>query len=275
MAAGRKLNPSLDQDLSRTFAPLTKAEGKAFSPAEECKRILELDGGSTGAKSVVKYEKRESNRTVSNYHYWVRGPDETLSSLKYESPDKFTKEKDGVMSMYHIYSCFEMGLQWIGFRRIPCNCLSCRQQMRQPCQNGIGFKQQPRFQLVKNCKYRNYLSDKNLWYFFKLEQRTNDHGNHQLFMDEEANLFRKNIRDLIGEEVNAIVEEGNYAAVVCNNRTKNLVIILWSGLVYHGLTKRRINLCVTQFIGTPFPGHRFGTRAARLRTSKRTRCLMW
>ena len=168
-----------------------------------------------------------------------------------------------------------MGLKWIGFRRIPCNCLSCRQQMQQPWQNGIAFKQQPRYQPVKNCKYRNYLSDKNLWYFFKLEQRTSDQGNHQLFMDEEANLFRKNIRDLIGEEVNAIVEEGNYAAVVCNNRTKNLVIILWSGLVYHGLTKRRINLCVTQFIGTPFPGHRFGTRAACLRTSKRTRCLMW
>ena len=47
-----------------------------------------------------------------------------------ESPDKFTKKNDGFMSMYHIYSCFEMGLQWIGFRRIPCICLSYRQQMR-------------------------------------------------------------------------------------------------------------------------------------------------
>ena len=101
MAAGRKLNPSLDQDLSRTFAPLTKVEGKAFSPAEECKRILELDGGTTGAKGVVKHEKRESNRTVRNYHYWVRGADEILSSLKYESPDKLAKENDGVMSMYY------------------------------------------------------------------------------------------------------------------------------------------------------------------------------
>ena len=161
VAAGRKYHPSLDPDLSRTFAPLTKVEGKAFSPAEECKRFLELDAGTTtGAKSVVKHEKQESNRKVRNYHYWVRGADETLSSLKYESPDKFTKEKYGVMSMYHIHSCFEMDLQWIGFRRIPCNCLSCRQQMRQPWQNGIGFKQQPKFQLEKNCKYRNYLSDK-------------------------------------------------------------------------------------------------------------------
>ena len=58
--------------------------------------------------------------------------------------------------------------------------------------------------------------DKNLWHFFKLKQTTKDHGNHQLFMDEEANLFRKNIRDLIGEEVNgALVEEqGDCGSVV-------------------------------------------------------------
>ena len=65
------MNPSLDPDLSRTFAPLTKNEGKAFSPAEECKRILELDGGgTTGAKSEVKYEKRESNLEVRVHPYW-------------------------------------------------------------------------------------------------------------------------------------------------------------------------------------------------------------
>ena len=95
--------------------------------------------------------------------------------------------------------------------------------MRQPCQNGIGFKHQPRFQLVKNCKYRNYLSDKDLWYFFKLKQRVNAHGNHQLFMDEEANLFRKNIRDLIGGEVNALVEEGNYGSIVCNHKKEKFI----------------------------------------------------
>ena len=39
------------------FAPLTKVEGKVFSPAVECKRILELDGDTTGVKNVVKYEK--------------------------------------------------------------------------------------------------------------------------------------------------------------------------------------------------------------------------
>ena len=69
IAAGRILNPSSDAvDNSRKFAALTKIEG----PAEECKRILELDGGITGAKSVVKYEKRESNRKLRKNCYWVR-----------------------------------------------------------------------------------------------------------------------------------------------------------------------------------------------------------
>ena len=39
-------------------------------------------------------------------------------------------------------------------------------------------------------------------------------------MDEEANLFWKNIRGLVGEEVNSlVVEEGNYdgGSVMCND----------------------------------------------------------
>ena len=132
VAAGRKLNPSFDPDMSRTFAPLTKVEGKAFRPAEECKTILELDGGTTGAKSVMKYQKRESNRKVRNYHCWVRGADETLSSLKYESQDKFMKGNDGFMSMYHIYSCFEMGcaVDWLQENFLQLFFL--QKQMRQP-----------------------------------------------------------------------------------------------------------------------------------------------
>ena len=95
---------------------------------------------------------------------------------------------------------------------------------------------------VKNCKYRNYLSNKNLWYFFKLEQRrtTKDknHGNHQLFMNEEAKVFRKNIRNLIGEEVNALVvvlEEDIYGSVVvCNGKKEkfgyHIVLVEWIGV---------------------------------------------
>ena len=69
--------------------------------------------------------------------------------------------------------------------------------------------------------------DKNLWYFFKLEQRmTQDHGNQELFIDEEAKHFRNDSRDLIGKEVNALVVEMNYGSVVCNDkkRKKNYTV---------------------------------------------------
>ena len=127
------------------IAPLIKVEGKAFSPAEECKRILELGaGGITGAKSVVKHEKRVQNRKVRNYHFWVlRGPDETtLSSLKYESPDKkFTKEKMmescQCITSIHVWKCVCNGFV-LGEDSLH-NCVSCRLQMKQPWQNGIGL----------------------------------------------------------------------------------------------------------------------------------------
>ena len=71
--------------------------------------------------------------------------------------------------------------------------------------------------------------------------------------------------------MNALVEEGNHDSVVCNNKKEKFgYYILWSGLVYHGLTKRHIKSCVTQFIGTPFPGHCFGTSIACLRMLKLT-----
>ena len=39
-------------------------------------------------------------------------------------------------------------------------------------------------------------------------------------MDEEGNLFGKNIRDLIGEEVNAAIEVVNYGSVACNDKNE-------------------------------------------------------
>ena len=38
-----------------------------------------------------------------DFHSWVRGEDKKLSSLKYNLPEKFTNENDGVMSMHHMF----------------------------------------------------------------------------------------------------------------------------------------------------------------------------
>lgn len=234
LAAGRKGKPTDDQNLqrdSKKFSVFSMINDKAMSPADECKRILELDGSSLGVKSIVKHQKRETNRKIRKYHYWVRSPEEKLSALKYDSPEKFTDEKDGVLNMYHIYCCHQMGIQSVAFRRIPCNCEDCREQLRMPWKIGVPFKEQPRFQTVLNCKYRNYLSGKNKWYFFKLQQRARNSSNYQEHMDIEANSFRKNVRDMIGEEINAAIDEGNFGAVLCNDKAEKngYYLVEWIG----------------------------------------------
>ena len=184
-----------------------------------------------GVKSIVKHEKREANRSVRKYHYWVRSPKENLSALKYDSPEKFADENDGVLNMYHVYCCHQMGLQWVTFRRIPCNCVACRQLIRLPWKVGVPFKEQPRFQAIVNCKYRNYLSGRNKWYFLKMQQRSKKSSNYQAHMDIEANLFRKNVRDMIGEEINAAIEEGKFGAVLCNDKAEKngYYLVEWIG----------------------------------------------
>ena len=51
-------------------------------------------------------------------------------------------------------------------------------------------------------------------------------------MNEEANLFRKKIRDLFREEVKVLVEEVNYSSMVCNDKKEKFgyYIMEWIGV---------------------------------------------
>ena len=63
IAAGRKLEPHGEELLTasnRKFGSCVKVEGKAFSCAAECKRLMELEDGNFGAKSIIKSEKLQS-----------------------------------------------------------------------------------------------------------------------------------------------------------------------------------------------------------------------
>ena len=85
IAAGMKLESSkeLMSGSDRKFEACVSVDGKPFSTAVECKRLMEKDEGAKGAHSNVKSEKRESNRKIRNQHFHVRGPDEKLSGLKF------------------------------------------------------------------------------------------------------------------------------------------------------------------------------------------------
>ena len=93
-----------NDDSVNRFASHSMVDGKAFSAAKECKRMLEIEGNQ-GVKSVIKSEKREGTRKIKEYHYWVSDPKEKLPGLKYQAPSRFTDEADGFMNLYHVYSC--------------------------------------------------------------------------------------------------------------------------------------------------------------------------
>ena len=213
---------------AKQFAAHVVEDGKAISPAAQCKRIMESEAS---VRSLVKREKREAGKKIKKHVCWVRKNDEQLSAMKFQPPKSFTKHKEGIMSMYNVYVCWEMGMEQVGYRRIPCHCVACRNQLNLQWKNGLSFSEQPRFQPVKDCKYRNYLDGENGWHFFRLQQRTQKDGNHHAFMDEEADLFRSSLRDLIGEQMSAAVEEGGFAAIVCNDTKEKhgYYIVQWSG----------------------------------------------
>ena len=79
----KNADQSNDDSVNR-FASHSMVDGKAFSAAKECKRMLEIEGNQ-GVQSVIKSEKREANRKIKQYHYWVSDPKEQLPSLKYQA----------------------------------------------------------------------------------------------------------------------------------------------------------------------------------------------
>ena len=181
-----------------------------------------LQGGEKGDDKVmqdqVKWEPRNRKRKVKRKVFWVRKQGEQLNGSKFESPDKFTVEGDGVRSMYHIYASHEMGLGRIALRRIPCHCAACRRQMNLEWDNRIlHVHQQPRFADVPDCRFRQVLSGRNKWHFAKLKQRSAGHKDFHEFMDDDANVLREELRDMIGKKMILTIEAGKFGAVICDD----------------------------------------------------------
>ena len=71
-----------DENVQLKAHTSTKIEGEEkVSPAEDCKRILEM-AGSEGVKSEVKREKRERERAINKRFWHVRGTEVELDGIK-------------------------------------------------------------------------------------------------------------------------------------------------------------------------------------------------
>ena len=244
-AAGRKVNPKHPSDLepeqasceaTRQLAPTVKVKEVALDRGDECRRILMLDGGEKGedmmTQEQIKQEPQDMKNKVKRKVFWVRQPDAQLNASKFDSPKKFTDEDDGVMNVHQIHASFELGLGVVAFRSIPCHCPACRRQINLPWVDSLDhFSKQPRFDIVPKCRHRCVLSDKNKWHFAKLKQRTSKETDHHEFMDDDANLLREDIRNMIGERMVLTIEEGNFAGVVCADEEEEhgCCVVEWTG----------------------------------------------
>ena len=88
-------------------------------------------------------------------------------------------------------------------------------------------------------------------------------------MEAEANCFRKNIRDLIGEEVNVAIEVGKYGSVVCNDKNKKYGynIVEWARVPWTDQEKHEL-LCDAAYWNTVprAPGWYTGTYPPHIET---------
>ena len=120
---------------------------KRYSPAEDCKRVLEAEG-SEGVKSVVKREKREKERGINKRYWHVREVDDDLVGIKCATitHPKFETGVCTFQDMYHYYTCPDMEIGMAALRRQPCNCAACDETIRKPWDPDKEPEQQPRFE---------------------------------------------------------------------------------------------------------------------------------
>ena len=104
------------------------------------------------------------------------------------------------MALYHVYSCYELGVETVATIRIPCHCENCKEQILKPW-----------------IKYKDILLNKNEWYFVRLEQRSKRNQKYHKFMDEDANFYRKDLSDHVGDLMYSEIAEGNVGAVVVDD----------------------------------------------------------
>ena len=176
------------------------SDGKVYSAAADCKRILEQIG-SEGVKSEGKRAKREMERGFNNRYWHVRPASEKLFTHKcatIQIPNPNLSFKD----MYHYYTCPDLDTSVAALRQVPCNCNSCDEKIRLPWDSSVEEdKDQPRFGMVHDCYFNSILEDSNCWYIVKLVLKDGEEDDvdeaHQEVLHHVTTAIAQNV--VVGE----------------------------------------------------------------------------
>jgi hypothetical protein len=201
---------SIDNDEKRFAAHSVNEEGKEFSLAEECARLLRI-GRQEGMLSQGKSKKREDARVIEHREWLVWLKEDKVSELKYRTVGftKEAKQSGGTANRrYHVYCCPELGTGRVAMRRIPCACVACDNTIRLPWVVGVPPEQQLRFQSVTDCKYRKILEERNEWDIIVLEV---DHNKANM---DDVDAARDEVLVSLSSNIAANVEIGGYGAIV-------------------------------------------------------------
>ena len=93
---------------------------------------------------------------------------------------------------------------------------------------------QPRFQSPQRCKYKKFLGDANRWLIVELEQRKVGDPSYFEYQDDEADLYRENIREHIVSVIAQEIDSVNTGAVVTSypDAVDGYYLVKWSGTPY-------------------------------------------
>lgn len=224
--------------------------GKQYSAAEDCKRVLELEGGE-GVKSVVKRQKRELNRGVDNRYWHVRPVTETLEPMKcctIQIPNPNLSFKD----MYHYYTCKAMGVGVAALRQIPCSCTACDEKIRLPWVDGMDASKQPRFGNVTDCYLNSILEDSNGWYIVDLVMKNPEDGDEE-DIDEAHQEVLYHVTTAVAQTV--VVGEIGAVATDDEEAADGYYLVQFTGLPYTDQAPGGSLKCEAKWLN-PVPGAR-------------------
>jgi hypothetical protein len=170
---------------------------ETYSASEDCKRILEMEGGE-GVKSVVKREKRELNRGINQRHWHVRKVSDKLNELKCATI-KIPRPNLSFKDTYHYYTNKELGVGKAALRQVPCNCNACDETIRLPWESGKIAADQPRFAMVGDCFLESVLGDSNIWFIVDIHQ--SEKGDHEDMDEAHSEVLHHHITTAVAHSV--------------------------------------------------------------------------
>ena len=201
-------NRSDDVQTRMRMYSITKESTLSF--AEECARLCGQDDRKCGVLSTPAYQSR--NRKLNERYYHVQDPND----MQYCHLSKATKgwinvrsqNCNGIRRHYNFRADPSLGHGCIAARRIPCMCVACVSQLKQPWLENTNFYKQPRYMSNNDkCSLWKVLGSLNNWRKITIVDRDSFSGKRS--SNVTRNVLRRTLKDRTVAMM-SVIEKDNY-----------------------------------------------------------------